>query len=66
MFKIKELKRILECKKKDKSRREMKNLRTDELYNLYSSPNISRLTTSRKIRWKGHVAGMRKMRNVYI
>jgi hypothetical protein len=30
----------------------------EELYNLYSSPNIIRIIKSRRIRWAWHVASM--------
>jgi hypothetical protein len=40
-----------------------RKLHNEELQNLYSSPNISRMTKSRKMRWTGHVAGMKN--NVY-
>jgi hypothetical protein len=36
-----------------------------ELHNTYSSPNIIRMIKSRKMRWEGHVAGMRVKRNAY-
>jgi hypothetical protein len=35
-----------------------RKLRNDELHDLYSSPNIFRLITSRRMRWAGHVARM--------
>jgi hypothetical protein len=34
------------------------NLYNDELHGLHSSPNIVRVTISRRIRWAGHVACM--------
>jgi hypothetical protein len=34
-------------------------------HNLYTSPNISRVIKSRRIRWAGHVALMGAMRNIY-
>jgi hypothetical protein len=34
----------------------------NELYNLYSSPNIIRMIKSRRMRWTGHVARMRLRR----
>jgi hypothetical protein len=37
----------------------------EELHNLYSSPDIIRMIKSRRIRWEGHVARMREMRNAY-
>jgi hypothetical protein len=39
----------------DGSRRK---LHDDELYSLYSSPNIVRVIKSRRMRWAGHVARM--------
>jgi hypothetical protein len=42
-----------------------KNLHNDELYNLYSSPNIVRVIKSWRMRWAGHVARMREGRGVY-
>jgi hypothetical protein len=35
-----------------------RNLLNNEIYSLYSSPNIVRVITSRKMRWAGHVARM--------
>jgi hypothetical protein len=40
-------------------------LRNEELRNLYASPNIIRVITSRRMRGAWHVACMGKMRNVY-
>jgi hypothetical protein len=42
-----------------------RKLRNEELHNLYSSPNIIRMIKSRRMRWTGHVARMRKNRNAY-
>jgi hypothetical protein len=36
-----------------------------ELHNLYSSPNIIRMTKSRRMRWVGHVARMGEMKSSY-
>jgi len=36
----------------------------DELHNLYASPNIIRVMTSRKIRWAWHVTYMGEMNNI--
>jgi hypothetical protein len=41
-----------------------RKLHNEELHNLYSSPNIIRMIKSRRMRWAGHVARMR--RRVYI
>jgi hypothetical protein len=37
----------------------------EELHNLYSSPNIIRMITSRRMRWAGHVAKMGEKGNAY-
>jgi hypothetical protein len=42
-----------------------RKLYNEELYNLYSSPNIIRIIKSRRMRWAGHVARMGEKRNVY-
>jgi hypothetical protein len=42
-----------------------RKLHNDELHSLYSSPNIVRVTESRRIRWAGHVARMGEGRGVY-
>jgi hypothetical protein len=36
----------------------MEKLHIEELHDLYSSPNIVMLITSRRMRWVGHVARM--------
>jgi hypothetical protein len=36
-----------------------------ELRDLYSSPGIIRISKSRRMRWAGYVARMRKKRNAY-
>jgi hypothetical protein len=43
-----------------------RKLHNDELYSLYSSPNIVRVIKSRRMRWAGHVARMRERRDVYM
>jgi hypothetical protein len=44
---------------------EWRKLHTEELRNLYSSPNIIRQNKSRKMRWAGHVARMGKEKQMY-
>jgi hypothetical protein len=44
---------------------EWRKLYTEELRNLYSSPDIIRQIKSRRMRWAGHVARMGEGRNVY-
>jgi hypothetical protein len=40
-------------------------LHNDEFHSLYSSPNIVRVITSRRMRWAGHVARMGVRRGFY-
>jgi hypothetical protein len=42
-----------------------RNLRNKELSDLYSSPSITRIIKSRRMRSAGHVARMGKKRNAY-
>jgi hypothetical protein len=42
-----------------------KKLHSEELHNLYSSPNIIRMIKSRRMRWAGHVARMEQKKNAY-
>jgi hypothetical protein len=42
-----------------------RKLHNEDLHNLYSSPSIIRIITSRRTRWAGHVAQMGEKRNVY-
>jgi len=42
-----------------------RRLHNEEVHNLYASPNIIRVIKSRRMRWVGHVALMREMRNAY-
>jgi hypothetical protein len=37
-----------------------RKLQNDEFHSLYSSPNIVRMIKSRRMRWAGHVARMRR------
>jgi predicted transglutaminase-like protease len=43
----------------------VRKLQSEELYNLYSSPNIIRQIKLRIMRWAEHEAHMRKERKVY-
>jgi hypothetical protein len=45
-------------RKSDEVTGEWRKLHSEELRNLYSSPNIIRQTKSRRMRWAGHVARM--------
>jgi hypothetical protein len=51
--------------KRDEVMGEWRKLRSGELHNLYSSPDIVRQIKSRRMRWAGHVARMGEGRNVY-
>jgi len=44
---------------------EWRELHNEELNDLYCSPNIIRVTKSRRMRWAGHVARMGERRGVY-
>jgi hypothetical protein len=58
VFENKVLKGIFGPKREeDKSWRK---LHSDELHDLYSSPNIVRVIKSRRMRWAGHVARMER------
>jgi hypothetical protein len=42
-----------------------RKLHNEELHSLYSSPSVSRMIKSRRMRWAGHVARTGEMRNAY-
>jgi hypothetical protein len=44
---------------------EWRKLHSEELHNLYSSPNIIRQIKSRRMRWAGRVARMGEERKLY-
>jgi hypothetical protein len=48
--------------KRDDVTGDWRKLHNDELHNLYSSPNISRMIKSRRMRWAEHVAPMGRRR----
>jgi hypothetical protein len=50
--------------KRDEVIGEWMKLHNEELNDLYCSPNIFRVITSRRIRWAGHVARMGERRGV--
>jgi hypothetical protein len=49
--------------KRDEVRGGWRKLHNEGLHNLYSSPSIIRMIKSRRMRWAGHVARMKEMRN---
>jgi hypothetical protein len=51
--------------KRDKITGEWRKLHKQELSALYSSPNIVRVSKSRRLRWAGHVALMGERRSVH-
>jgi hypothetical protein len=46
-------------------KRGWRKLHNEELRDLYSSPSVIRIITSRRMRWAGHVARMGEKRNAY-
>jgi hypothetical protein len=46
--------------KRDELTGEWRKLHNEKLHHLYSSPSIIRIMNSRRMRWEGHVAGMRR------
>jgi hypothetical protein len=51
--------------KRDQVTGEWRRLYNKELYDLYSSPNITRVIKSRRLRWAEHVARMGERRGAY-
>jgi hypothetical protein len=51
--------------KRDEVTGEWRNLHSEELHNLYSSPDIIRQVKSRRMRWAEHVARMGEERKLY-
>ena len=51
--------------RRDEVTEKWRRLHYEELNNLYSLPNIVRVTESRRMRWAGHVAHMGGERGVY-
>jgi hypothetical protein len=64
VFENRVLRRIF-APNRDEVTGEWRKLHSEELHNLYSSPNIIRQIKSRRMRWAGHVARMGEERNVY-
>jgi hypothetical protein len=64
MFENRVLKKIFGTQRDDITG-EWRRLHSEELYDLYSSPNIIRVIKSRKMRWAGHVTRMGEGRGAY-
>ena len=64
MFENRVLKRILKPKSGEVPG-ERRKLHNEEINDLYSSPNIIRVTKSRKVEWVGHVARIDHRRGAY-
>jgi hypothetical protein len=64
VFENRVLRRIF-VPKRDEVTGEWRKLHSEELHNLYSSPDIIRQVKSRRMRWAGHVARMGEERKVY-
>jgi hypothetical protein len=64
VFENRVLRRIF-GQRRDEVKRDWRKLHNEELHNLYSSPNIIRMTKLRRMRWAGQVARMRETRNEY-
>jgi hypothetical protein len=54
---------ILFDPKRDEVKGDWRKLHNEELHTLYSSPNISRMIKSRRMRWTAHVARIGETRN---
>jgi hypothetical protein len=59
VFENKVLRRIF-GPKADEVTGSFRKLHNEELHNLFSSPDIIRMTKSNRMRWAGHVARMRR------
>ncbi|KAJ4445390.1 hypothetical protein ANN_07195 [Periplaneta americana] len=64
VFENKVLRKIFGAKR-DEVTGEWRKLHNTELHALYSSPDIIRTITSRRLRWAGHLARMGESRNAY-
>jgi hypothetical protein len=51
--------------KREEVREKRRKLHSEELNDLYCSPNIVRVIKSRRMRWTGHVARMGDRKGVY-
>jgi hypothetical protein len=64
VFENRVLRRIF-GQKRDEVTGDWRKLHNEELYNLYSSPNINRMIKSRRMRWAGHLSRREEKRSAY-
>ena len=64
VFENRVMRRIF-CPRRDEVTGEWRRLHNEELYDLQSSPNITWVNKSRRMRWAGHVARTGNRRGVY-
>jgi hypothetical protein len=64
VFENRVLRRIFEPKREE-VQGEWRRLHSEELNDLYSSPNVIWVIKSRRMRWMGHVAHMWERRGAY-
>ena len=64
MFENRVLRRVF-GRKRDEVKGKWRRVYNEELYDLYSSPDIIRVMKSRRMRWVGHVASMGERRGAY-
>jgi hypothetical protein len=64
VFENRVLRRIFGSKR-DEVTGDWRKLHNEELHKLYSSPSITRVIKSRRMRWAGHVARLGAKRNAY-
>jgi hypothetical protein len=64
VFENRVLRRIF-VPKRGEATGDWRRLHNEELNDLYSSPNIIRVTKSRRMRWAGHVERMGEKRGTY-
>jgi hypothetical protein len=62
VFEIRVLRRIFGPKREEATEGRRK-FHSEELHNFYSSPDITRMMKSRRMKWAGHVARMGGVRN---